>query len=144
MAKTIGEVYGPAMDITELDAANVFFENRVVEAMQCGISREAAEEQERANLRFYAGHCSNRVLRRVTCLFINKQPYMQQQIRPSETDAARAYLKHQTERTSRIWFTWEPIYAQIDHLLSQYDPQVASQALEVLANLAIADQKQGE
>ncbi len=66
------------------------------------------------------------------------------EIRPSEADAARDYLKHQTERTSRIWFTWEPIYAQIDHLLSQYDPQVASQALKVLADLAIADQKQGE
>jgi hypothetical protein len=68
---------------------------------------------------------------------------VQQHIDASDTQAARAYLKQQTERTSRIWFTWEPIYAQMDHLLERY-PQVAPQALDVLVNLAIADQKQGE
>lgn len=57
-------------------------------------------------------------------------------------DKARAYLKHQTERTSRIWFTWEPIYSQIDELLSQCGPAESFKALELLADLAIASEKE--
>jgi hypothetical protein len=62
---------------------------------------------------------------------------------PGGQDAVR-YLQQQTERTSRIWFTWEPIHAQMDELLKNYDAHVASRALDVLANLAIVDQQQGE
>lgn len=73
---TIGEVYGPAMKITDLDEANTFFKNLVIKTMEReGLSREAAESQEKENLKFYAGHCSDGVFQRVVCLFIKRQPY---------------------------------------------------------------------
>lgn len=53
----------------------------------------------------------------------------------------RDYLKKQTERTARIWFTWEPIYKQVETLLSTpFDKDTAAKALEVLADLQLAQE----
>jgi len=67
---------------------------------------------------------------------------VQQRLVKSGAEAALAYLDRQTQRTSRIWYTWESIHGQIAELLREHDPQLASRALEVLANLAIYDQKE--
>jgi hypothetical protein len=67
---------------------------------------------------------------------------LEQHLLKSGKEVALQYLKRQTERTSRIWFTWEPIYKKVSSLLTDYDEPSASRALEVLANLAIVDQKE--
>ena len=66
---------------------------------------------------------------------------VQQRLEKSGRDAALRYLEHQTKRTSRIRFTWEPIYRDVESLLRKYKPQQAARALEVLADLAIAAEK---
>jgi hypothetical protein len=66
---------------------------------------------------------------------------VQQTVIKKGCDAAREYLKKQTERTSRIWFTWEPIHKQVDRLLSSpFDKEVAARALELLADLRLAQE----
>ncbi|WP_089937198.1 hypothetical protein [Candidatus Entotheonella palauensis] len=69
---------------------------------------------------------------------------VQQRLVSSGAREARAYLKRQTERTSRIWFIWESIYGEMDELLATYEPEAVAAALEVLADLAIADQSREE
>ncbi len=68
---------------------------------------------------------------------------VQQRLRPNQPEIALAYLKRQTERTSPIWFIWEQVYDDMIALITHYPAPVASQALEVLADLAIYDQEKG-
>ncbi len=76
MAKTIGEVYGPAMKITDQDEADIYFEQLVTDAIinSPGISHQAAKDQELANLKFYAGHCDDETCQRVVQLFFHLKP----------------------------------------------------------------------
>jgi hypothetical protein len=69
---------------------------------------------------------------------------VQQQLEKSGAEKALSYLDRQTKRTGRIWYTWEPIQSQVADLLQNCDPPAAAQALEVLVNLAIVDQKREE
>lgn len=60
----------------------------------------------------------------------------------SRRDEALKYLERQTERTTRIWFTWQAIHEPVVELLTKYPAASAARALEVLADLANLDQKE--
>lgn len=66
---TIGSLYGPAIEVRDEAAAKVLFERLVARAMAYGLTREAAERQERANIGYYAGYHSPEVWERVRRLF---------------------------------------------------------------------------
>jgi hypothetical protein len=67
---TIGEVYGPAMKITDPEEAKEYFEAVVVYSMEkFGTSREEAEHNTRSNLGFYAGYHDSETEKRVYKLF---------------------------------------------------------------------------
>ncbi len=67
---------------------------------------------------------------------------VQERLAKHGRDEALTFLKNQTERTSRIWFTWQNIVQDIEQLMKNHQPEAAVQALEVLADLVIADQKE--
>ncbi len=54
---------------------------------------------------------------------------------------AREYLASQKVRTPRIWSAWEPIHGEVERLLEDH-PDQAADALRLLADLCIADQKE--
>ena len=68
---TIGEKYGPAMEITEQVEADAYFEECVEHAQGFPevASRAEAEQVERANLGYYAGYYSEETRVRVERLF---------------------------------------------------------------------------
>ena len=67
---TIGEMYGPAMEITGQTAADAYFE-RLVESYVAnwGKPREEAESVIRTNLGYYAGYYSQETRERVERLY---------------------------------------------------------------------------
>ena len=69
---------------------------------------------------------------------------VQQRLVKSDKEQTLKYLENQTKRTSPIWFTWEPIHSQVAQLLNGYSKPIASRALEILADMAIVDQKGGD
>lgn len=72
---TIGEKYGPAMEITEPEEAEQYFEACVLQNMiMCGNSREKAVEIEKANLGYFAGYYSAETRARVEHLFNCSHP----------------------------------------------------------------------
>ena len=67
---TIGEAYGPAMEIQTQAEADEYFEALVKFSMKkFNNSRIEAEANERANLGYYAGHCDAETRSRVQELF---------------------------------------------------------------------------
>lgn len=67
---TIGEKYGPAMEITDEAEAATYFERCVEHSMHCfGKTRHEAEEIERVNLGYYAGYYDSATRERVERLF---------------------------------------------------------------------------
>ena len=67
---TIGECYGPAMEIQEQADADHYFAMLVEHNLSHGEnSREKAEEVERANLGYYAGYHDDETRARVERLF---------------------------------------------------------------------------
>jgi len=66
---TIGEKYGPAMEMTDQAQADAYFEECVAHTMSFGSSREQAESIERQNLGYYAGYYSHETRERVERLF---------------------------------------------------------------------------
>lgn len=72
---TIGELYGPAMEITDQAQADLYFELLVARQMllyhRC---REEAEQIERSNLGYYAGYCGSETRLRVERLFRCEHP----------------------------------------------------------------------
>ena len=63
---TIGDKYGPAMEITDPEKAQEYFELCVQHSMKWhDKTREEAEELERANLGYYAGYYDQETSRRV-------------------------------------------------------------------------------
>jgi hypothetical protein len=68
---TIGEKYGPAMAITEPEAAREYFEACVEQHQRRkpGTTREEAERIERQNLGYYAGYYNVHTQERVDRLF---------------------------------------------------------------------------
>jgi len=69
---------------------------------------------------------------------------VQQRLAGGNKGAAIEYLKHQRERTSRIWFTWSSIFQDVKKLIQEHSCETAFRALEILADLAIADAEKKE
>ncbi len=74
MSPTIGELYDPAMLITDQAEADAYFETLVQRNMSHGTSRDEAERIERNNLGYYAGYCSSETRARVEELFRCSHP----------------------------------------------------------------------
>jgi len=67
---TIGEKYGPAMEITDQAAADAYFEECVQYHLRKEVKpRDEVEAIERANLGYYAGYYDTETRRRVERLF---------------------------------------------------------------------------
>jgi hypothetical protein len=66
---SIGEKYGPAMEMTDQAKADAYFEECVIHMMGFGKSRKEAEDIERANLGYYAGYYNSDTRARVERLF---------------------------------------------------------------------------
>ena len=71
---TIGDKYGPAMEITDAAEAQEYFEACVLHTMSFGKSREEAEQVERSNLGYYAGYYSEETRQRCERLFSCAHP----------------------------------------------------------------------
>ena len=72
---TLGEKYGPAMEITEQAEADAYFEECVKHSMiNFSMTRTEAEECERANLGYYAGYYSSETREHVERLFACSHP----------------------------------------------------------------------
>ena len=72
---TIGELYGPAMKITDQAEADKYFEMLVSrQEKEFGNSRAKAEEIERQNLGYYAGYYDAETRARVETLFRCRHP----------------------------------------------------------------------
>ena len=67
--KTLGELYGPAMKITDPKKAREYFEYLVREIMTFPHSRKEAERIVRQNLGYYAGYYDAATMERVNRLF---------------------------------------------------------------------------
>lgn len=74
-AMTLGEKYGPAMEITEQAEADAYFDECVMHSMDnFGKTRAEAEELERGNLGYYAGYYSSETRERVERLYACSHP----------------------------------------------------------------------
>lgn len=71
---TIGEKYGPAMEIKDQSAADAYFKELVAHCMGFGKSYQEAQSIERRNLGYYAGYYSNETRERVERLFNCSHP----------------------------------------------------------------------
>ncbi len=71
---TIGDKYGPAMEMTEQAEASDYFESCVQHSISHGHTREKAEQIERANLGYYAGYYDSETRVRVEKLFRCSHP----------------------------------------------------------------------
>lgn len=73
--KTLGDKYGPAMEITDQESADAYFEKCVDDCISKGNkSRATAESIERSNLGYYAGYYDNETRERVERLFKCSHP----------------------------------------------------------------------
>lgn len=67
---TLGDKYGPAMEITDQAEADAYFEKCVAHTMRYGtVTRQDAENIERVNLGYYAGYYDHETMKRVQELF---------------------------------------------------------------------------
>jgi len=71
---TIGEKYGPAMEIQTQAAADLYFEQCVAHSMRHGVDRAKAEQMEKSNLSYYAGYYGEETRERVERLFKCEHP----------------------------------------------------------------------
>lgn len=71
---TIGEKYGPAMEMTDQATADDYFEQCVTHCMRHGRSRAEAESIEKQNLGYYAGYYGSETRERVERLFKCSHP----------------------------------------------------------------------
>ncbi len=71
---TIGEKYGPAMEITTQREADKYFEECVQHMMSHGHTREEAIDIEKGNLGYYAGYYDTETRKRVERLFCCAHP----------------------------------------------------------------------
>lgn len=71
---TIGDKYRPAMEITEQDEADAYFEECVLPCMSHGASRSKAEDIERQNLGYFAGYYDAKTRKQVERLFSCQHP----------------------------------------------------------------------
>ena len=71
---TIGEKYGPAMEITDQVTADAYFEECVEHCMRHRHGRNKAEVIERQNLGYFAGYYDSETRKRVEHLFKCSHP----------------------------------------------------------------------
>ena len=71
---TMGQKYGPAMEITTQAEADAYFEECVQHTMGYGQEREEAKSIERSNLGYYAGYYDAETRERVERLFRCARP----------------------------------------------------------------------
>lgn len=76
MPQTLGERYGPAMEVTTQGEADRIFVSLVSSAMEANpnLTAEAARQMERENLGYYAGYYGDEVRARVERLFACAHP----------------------------------------------------------------------
>jgi hypothetical protein len=55
---------------------------------------------------------------------------------------AKEYLTNQCSRILDVWYAWEPIIDDVEHLLTDYEPVVAQKALKSLADIAVSKRKE--
>jgi hypothetical protein len=72
---TIGELYDPAMEITDQAEADAYFERLVNLAMSGGMPRDQAEALQRENLGYWAGYFGPETRDRVLRLFNAPHPF---------------------------------------------------------------------
>lgn len=94
---TIGEAYKPAMEITEQDKANEYFEALVERCMRFGKTREEAESIERQNLGYFAGYYDSETMERVNRLYRTTHQIFGSTM-PSPEEALQAGKKAATGR----------------------------------------------
>ena len=90
---TIGDKYGPAMAITEQEAADAYFEECVQHTLSFGeVDRAEAERIERVNFGYYAGYYDTETRARVERLFRCAHPIFGSvaQYRPPSAEEAFA------------------------------------------------------
>ncbi len=76
-AATLGEKYGPAMDIHDQDAADHYLEQCITHTMATSkLSREEAENVEKENIGYWAGYCDTETRYRVERLFRCAHPIL--------------------------------------------------------------------
>lgn len=97
--KTVGELYGPAMEITDPDAAKIYFDTLVgyvMEHHKPAISMEEAASIVKQNLGYYAGYYSNETRLRVEELFQCSHPVFgkaeEREVTPEGAFAAGMYV----------------------------------------------------
>lgn len=71
---TIGDKYGPAMNITDPQEAKEYFQVCVNHCMRHGKTRAEAESIERQNLGYYAGYYDSATRERVEKIFACEHP----------------------------------------------------------------------
>lgn len=87
---TIGEIYGPAMKITDQAEADRYFDACVQHCMKHGgHSRERAEAIERSNLGYFAGYYDSETMARVNRLFRTTHPIFGNSV-PTADEAMQA------------------------------------------------------
>lgn len=97
MTKTIGDLYRPAMEITDQTEADAYFETLVAYAMKHhGTDRATAEKNERSNLGYFSGYYDNKTAERVFRLFRCAHPIFGTS-RPSVAEAIEAGKKEATK-----------------------------------------------
>ena len=71
---SIGDKYGPAMEINDQAEADIYFQACVEHCMIWEKSREEAEKIERQNLGYFAGYYDHETMSRVNRLFCTTHP----------------------------------------------------------------------
>ena len=72
---TIGEMYDPAMEITDQQEADEYFEACVQRGVTFfGQTLEEATRIQRGNLGYYAGYCDTETMQRINRLFKTTHP----------------------------------------------------------------------
>lgn len=102
---TYGELYGPAMKITEQEEADKYFAMLVDHAMtEFGKTRGEAEELERHNLGYFAGYYDHKTRERVERLFKCKHPIFGSIAEKGPPDPEAAFnIGYQIGRAGRTW-----------------------------------------
>lgn len=97
---TIGEMYGPAMEIQTKEEADAYLESLVQWAMtRWGKSREEATAAEKSNLGYYSGYYDNETAQRVMRLFDCAHPIFGT-TRPTPAEALGMGFKEGVERSN--------------------------------------------
>jgi hypothetical protein len=94
---TIGEMYGPAMKITDQANADEYFERCVEYGMRVGgQTRAQAESIQRQNLGYFAGYYDSETMERVNRLFRTVHPIFGATV-PTAQEALEAGKRLATE-----------------------------------------------